>query len=564
MTDNRKLLGCKLLDTSSQRALDGLSGGRSRRGAPSPAALAANGGVRFGIGVAAALLCACAATLGACGSVGGDTSSEAAESASGASGAGGAGGGGTGGNSSSCDEDPSDNPSVLRDECGVFVKPDGSDASGDGTEKNPLMTLGKAIEIAAEQGKRVFACRGSYMEAVTVPGGAALYGGLDCSAAEWAPSTGEKSEILGPVDMIALRLLGGAGAATISIDRFSVKAPSAQAPGGSSVASLAEEGAVVIMTNAELVSGNGAPGAAGMSADAVPPATPQPTGDNAGNPACETVDTTMPGEMLMNDCGGGEISIGGAGGPSTLFAGQGGDDGFPDFMLPSYGNGGAGDTACGSGGFGQDGAPGMTGAPGAPGEGLGVLSAAVGYVGASGGEGGKGTIGQGGGGGGGRKGAAGCGAGASGGAGGAGGCGGLGGKGGQAGGSSIALISIKASVTLTDVVLTPGQGGSGGIGGNRQSGGLGSPGSLGGQGAFGLPSACKGGAGGSGGSGGTGGGGAGGHALGVAFAGSAPTGAFKVSQPLVAGLGAVGGNNGFELNTGAAGRAEEMLEFPSP
>lgn len=69
---------------------------------------------------------------------------------------------------------------------------------------------------------------------------------------------------------------------------------------------------------------------------------------------------------------------------------------------------------------------------------------------------------------------------------------------------------------------------------------------------------------GGGGSGGTGGGGAGGHALGVAFAGEAPTGSFTVSQPLVAGLGAVGGNNGFELNTGAAGRAEEMLEFPSP
>jgi hypothetical protein len=510
------------------------------------------------------LICACAAALGACGNPGGDTSSNAAESASGASGAGGGDDGGEGGNTTSCDANPSDNPGVLRDECGVFVKPDGSDDAGDGTEKNPYRTLGKAIEAAAEEGKRVFACRGPYMEAVTVPGGAALYGGLDCSADEWGPSTGEKSEILGPVDAIALRLLGGAGAGSISIEQFSVKAPAAQAPGGSSIAALAEEGAVIVMTNVELLSGNGAPGAAGESADPMPPQTPPPTKDNVGKNACTYIDTTPAGVMLMNDCGGDEISIGGAGGPSTVFAGQGGDDGFPDFMQPGFGNGGAGDTACASGGFGQDGAPGVTGAAGAPGEGIGALSAAVGYVGASGGEGGKGTIGQGGGGGGGRKGAAGCGAGASGGAGGAGGCGGLGGKGGQAGGSSIALISIKASVTLTDVVLTPGQGGGGGIGGNRQGGGVGSPGSLGGQGAFGLPSACKGGAGGSGGSGGTGGGGAGGHALGVAFTGEAPTGTFSVSQPLVAGLGAVGGNNGFQLNTGAAGRAEEMLEFPSP
>lgn len=142
------------------------------------------------------------------------------------------------------------------------------------------------------------------------------------------------------------------------------------------------------------------------------------------------------------------------------------DSGNPD------GQGGSGDNGlpawdCGvDGGNGEFGHAGPNAVPSPAANGLGNLSA-TGYVGAAGGAGPNGTIGQGGGGGGGRD-LSGCSpTGPSGGSGGAGGCGGPGGGGGGAGGASIALASINATLTLTNVHLTASTGGAGGAGGRR-------------------------------------------------------------------------------------------------
>lgn len=565
MIDTRKLQGRKLPVMSSQRAL-GAPASTALRRKPSSNDPEARRVIPLGIGAAVFL---CVAVVTSCRNAPpADTTTAGGGGGGGGAGGGASGDGGQGGGGgdpvlASCDTPPSTSPDVLRDECGVFVRPDGDDATADGSMTKPFGTLHKAIELATSSKKSIFACVGAYMEADTlvVPGGLTVYGGLDCSAPKWVPSAGSKSELIGAPDFIAVRFKGG-GAATW-IDSFSIEAPPAASPGRSSIAALAEDSAIVKLSNVALMTGDGAPGAAGESAPAAPPLTPQPMPENAGADACSMGSTTSPGLMLMNDCGGGEASIGGAGGKGTVPVGQNGLDGFPDLMLPNAGNGGVGDMSCGSGGFGQDGAAGSPGAPGLGGKGLGALSITDGFVGVAGTEGSKGTIGQGGGGGGGRKGGV-CGGGASGGAGGAGGCGGFGGKGGGGGGSSVELVSINATITLEGVTLTTGQGGPGGVGGDRQDGGIGSAGSPGGVGTGGLLSACKGGAGGNGGGGGTGGGGTGGHALGIAYSGVAPTGTFTVAMPLLPGPGAGGGNNGLDGNTGDPGIGMEMKEFPSP
>ena len=108
------------------------------------------------------------------------------------------------------------------------------------------------------------------------------------------------------------------------------------------------------------------------------------------------------------------------------------------------------------------------------------------------------------------------GSGPSGGAGGAGGCGGNPGNGG--GGASFGLVSINASVSLTDVAIATGSGGSGGAGDVGQEGMDGAS-----AGPPGGADACPGGKGGKGGQGGAGGGGRGGPSVGIAYVGDAPT-----------------------------------------
>ena len=174
----------------------------------------------------------------------------------------------------------------------------------------------------------------------------------------------------------------------------------------------------------------------------------------------------------------------------------------------------------------------------------------------------SGTPGQGGGGGGGAKGMTSC-AGASGGSGGSGGCGGIGGAGGKGGGSSFALVSLDATITLTEAVLSSALGKKGGDGGSFQPGAGGGAGAPGGTGMSGTLNACPGGLGGQGGNGGGGGGGRGGHSAPIVFVGTAPTvDAMTTLSSGLAGAPGIGVGNGMDAGQdGLAGTACSVMDF---
>jgi hypothetical protein len=475
---------------------------------------------------------------------------------------------GTGGGPT-CAGDPSSNPSVLKDSCGVFVAPAGNDETGAGTGASPYRTLGKAIKAAGEKGAtRVFVCSDTYPESVVIPGGLELFGSLACPDGAWAPGA-DKSVIAGLPDTIAARLEGGG---PILLEGFSIVAANATTAGGSSIAVLAEPMSKVELRGCDLTAGDGAKGEPGMNGNPEPPVMPMTTDDNKGRAACGHPVNNPGGLEHLNNCGSpDDESIGGPGGTGYDIQAGPGAPGIarPEPMEPT-GAGGLAGVDCGLGGDGQSGTAGADGEPGESGQGNGTLSIAAGFRGVPGGDGGKGKPGQGGGGGGGQKGTSnGCpggtsGAGASGGSGGAGGCGGEGGGGGKAGGSSIALVSIDASVTLTDVRLQAGSGGDGGAGGSAQVGGGGAPGAMGGSnnGNVALKIGCMGGTGGPGGSGGPGAGGSGGHSLGIAYFGLVPAGMIDVK---LGGFGAGGqGGGGSLANKGNPGQAKDVLQFDAP
>jgi hypothetical protein len=469
-----------------------------------------------------------------------------------------------------CDQSPKDNPDAVSDACGVFAK-SGAAAGGTGSMASPVATLVAAVDAAVTQKKRhVYVCVGAFTEAVTVPAGITLYGGLDCENG-WAVTEG-KTTLKGMADQIPLTLAGGAG--QTRVESFEVVAVDAALPGGSSIAALAQDGSTVHFENTKLTAGNAQKGADGASSGMPVPTAPSMS--QGGKTACDSTSTNVGGDQNVNECmpyedeAVPENSIGGLGGFGFVPNGTAGlaGDASPKPGTPK-GEGGASQTACLNGGDGKAGADGADGAPGEPGVGPGSLDAVAGWVGASGGDGKKGKPGQGGGGGGGQAGKSGspaC-AGASGGAGGAGGCGGWGGTGGKAGGSSIALVSINATITMVNVVLSTGKAGDGGTGGVNQVGASGGAGGVGGLGKIvngtSLAAGCKGGAGGVGGRGGPGGGGAGGHSLGVAFMGQGPT-VDNVTFPMMMsnfGAGGLGGDNNSKGNNGEAGQAKNTLEF---
>lgn len=483
-------------------------------------------------------------------------------------------GGGSGGGAL-CDQHPKDNPAAVSDECGVFAQ--SGVASGDGTKASPLGTVQAAIAKATELSKsRVYACIGTFTEAVTVPPGMSLFGGLDCGNG-WTASD-QRSTLKGTADKIPLRLQGD-GKSETRIEAWNVEAVDATALGGSSIAAIAEDTAIVRFESSSLTAGRGANGPDGESASSMAP--PQPIKSANGNPACMTANVNLGGAYNQNTCEPEnpeipETSIGGDGGNGNVLFGSAGQPGQAE-PAPASPNGAAGQPGlsnCAMGGDGGDGTDGTDGDAGMGGTAKGTLSPELGHVGESGGNGKKGLPGQGGGGGGGQKGKSAmpptkptaC-AGASGGAGGAGGCGGLGGKGGVAGGSSIALVSINATVSMVGVKLKANKGGSGGAGGSAQPGALGG---LGGAGGVGMTvelvtmyAACKGGDGGSGGRGGPGGGGSGGHSIGVAYAGAAPTVDMTTFDVPIdgGGMGGTGGDGNALNNFGASGLAAETLEF---
>lgn len=442
----------------------------------------------------------------------------------------------------------------IANDCGVFISLGGDD-NNDGSQGAPVQTFAKAVELAGGKSMRIYACAEEFKEAVTVPAGVSIYGGLDCSASWKYVGDATKTRIVPAADMVAITVSGGGE--TTHLADIEARAADATLPGGSSVA-VVVDGATADLVRMDLIAGAGLDGAKGITpTDPVGPSDPSEMDirGNNGLAACTNAGADNPGAEAKTNalC---PTSIGGAGGVGSIMSGMPGTDGvpIPDPNPDGWGVGGVGASAapCKPGQSGLNGADGMPGGGAAM---LGMLSAS-GIVGASGADGTPGSPGHGGGGGGGAKGKMNCGGG-SGGSGGAGGCGGGGGKGGQAGGSSIALISLNATLTLTKVMLKTGAGGKGGDGGDGQGGGAGGLGGIGGTG-MGTSPGCSGGQGGPGGIGGMGGGGRGGHSVGIASAGAAPTSSdssFQVGGPGLGGAGAdmAGG--------GAPGVQAEQQEF---
>ncbi|MBI4699808.1 MAG: PGRS family protein [Deltaproteobacteria bacterium] len=439
----------------------------------------------------------------------------------------GGGGGGEGG-AATAGCVPAEAEGPVGDSCGIFVSSQGSDDAA-GSKAAPLATVAAAI---AKKAKRIYLCAESFKESVELLAGVSLYGGLECTG-DWSYAKGKPSEIAGAANSIALRI-SGSGESTVA--DVNVTAPDATEPGASSIAVLVDT-ATVEIARAKLVAGKGAEGKEGAAGN---------TPDLQGSP----------GDPGQAGCTGGSGVIGGGGRRAkdvpghrrrrrNLPQGGSGTAGGPDLTGGSGGKGQDGGS-CQSGGQGADG---TSGGPGLGATGLGVLSGG-GYAGPSADDGKPGEPGQGGGGGGGAKLCN--GSGPSGGGGGSGGCGGAGGKGGGAGGASIALASVDAAVTLSEVKLSAGDGGKGGKGGDGQAGGGGGDGGLkGGDGA------CPGGMGGTGGPGGPGGGGLGGHSLGIAYVGTAP-----VETGVSIGTGNAGaGGPGKGGGAGKPGQKAGRLDF---
>ncbi|KYG11186.1 hypothetical protein BE21_58125 [Sorangium cellulosum] len=471
-----------------------------------------------------------------------------------------------------------------------------SDASNEaGTKEKPLSSLQKAVNLAKEKGiGRVYACAGDgedFNEAVKVPGGVALYGGLDCKRGwKWVGDKA-KTRLTAGKGVIPLTMSGLPG--TVHIEDLHVVAQSTgqQDADGAGLSSIA---AVAHSTSVELVrcvleaglAASGADGAAHTGTAA------QGTPGEAGGTACSAgrdVDVRG-GPTVTNECGtpddAGDDSWGGKGGNGTVNTGDRGEDGRPiltvtkDAENGGFGHNGIHDCAPGRpGNVLNDGVPGTaaSGSPGVDATGIGEISL-NGYAGVSGGDGGRGAPGQGGGGGGGERGVYTATenrycpggrpgdeqrrAGAAGGSGGAGGCGGRGGRGGLPGGSSVALISLDAALSFEDVTLKAGNGGNGGNGGLGQPGGPGGAGGTGGKtpdGSTGLRAACDGGTGGTGGTGGKGGGGQGGHSVGIAFRGTPPS--IEGITAIELGDAGTGGQGSAANGSGAPGMASNTLAF---
>ncbi|MCC6558662.1 MAG: hypothetical protein IT372_37480 [Polyangiaceae bacterium] len=464
-----------------------------------------------------------------------------------------------------CNADPS--TGATTDGCGIYVSASLGDDGNPGTQAAPVRTMKRAISLARSGPSRVFACAEGFAEAITVPAGVEIRGGLDC-AHEWAYLGGEDRTVIAPgPDLIPVQVdVGDAGAVSILAD-LRIQAGDATVPGGSSIAMIVQTGAAAELRRSELIAGHGADGADGARGGEEPARGGTP--GNAGGAACSA--DSVPGGSAVTTACDGVSTVGGKGGDGSASGAGKGNTGQPE-PDPSgtWGLGGAGETVsmqCLTGGDGLNGADGAHG-QGALGPGR---ITPQGWEGQPGVDGADGLHGQGGGGGGAaRGGSLVCGpsagvpkGGASGGSGGGGGCGGRGGRGGGAGGASIGLVSFSGAVNVYSTSITTGRGGDGGAGGLAQFGGApGSPGE-GGLGVGGSHFGCAGGWGGQGGNGGYGGGGLGGPSIGVAHLLSQPVALHDSAiQTGPAGKGGAGGNQNFPGLDGADGLQDDTVAFP--
>ena len=468
---------------------------------------------------------------------------------------------------------PDEDPCVIHDEYGIFVSPDGSDATGCGTKASPCATLAQAMTNAKADSKRVYACGdgGSYGESITIDtnlDGISVFGGFRCADWSYTPSTVRTH--VKPAG--AQTALVADGLTAFEIRDFAFESGNATDASASSIAAIVRNASGVVFVNTTFTAGDGAAGTDGTngaSAEQVPVVDPTPGQQGGSHSTCGSGTPNGGGVWLTaHQCAAGGTTQGGKGGDSGFAVdgspGQPGTD-TANAQTPGMGQGGIGGTATD-----KAGKPGETGSPGNPGTNgtaapTGGNLTASGYSPANGADGSHGWPGQGGGGAGASWSKSGC-VGPSGGAGGLGGCGGFAATKGTGGGASIALLVWDSGVTLQDCTLTSAAAGNGGNGGN---GGAASVGQLGANGGDALhldmEDAGKGGTGGNGGPGGSGSGGTGGPSYALAYHGTAPNEQGSVVlAPGSLGAKGLGGQapGGTKAPDGTDGESAQRYEVP--
>ncbi len=478
-------------------------------------------------------------------------------------------GGGAGAFAKVCDTTklPSEEPCLIDEMYGVFVSPLGNDGTGDGSRKKPFASIGKGIEGARTDHRRVYVCAPA--NALTKPvvigredKGLQLFGDFTC-ADGWVSNADTKTKITS--DAAGALLISQSE--NIRIEGFEFGAADAVESGGSSYGAFVKGSTNVVLSHVKITAGKGKAGSDGVT---WVEAAAKGADGKAGNAACSGVESG--GASVPNTCAG-VTSLGGKGGDGGVEAGDGGNAARGQLLGPSGAEAGKGQSGnalqCivnqglgNSGPSGDDGESRSGGLPGA--------LAPTGFLPGDGSPGTAGTTGGGGGGGGGggAKAPASCTgvalrSGASGGSGGAGGCGGSAGGEGKGGGGSFALVSTGSAITLDKVTLAASDGGAGGKGGQGQTGGVGGQPGAAATGASSLAS-CAGGMGGKGGNGGDGGGGAAGPSIGIAYTDSAPaevaqTVAITVAASALGGPDASGAITG--SGVGVAGISEARHQF---
>ena len=118
-------------------------------------------------------------------------------------------------------------PCVVSDAFGVFVSTGGSDSNA-GTMASPVATVGKAMDLAKAAGKRVYACGSAQLHEENLVVGAtrdgvAVYGGLDCSAAQWKYDATKVAVVAPTTAGYALQMTGLTAGVTFEDFAFTAK-----------------------------------------------------------------------------------------------------------------------------------------------------------------------------------------------------------------------------------------------------------------------------------------------------------------------------------------------------
>ena len=289
--------------------------------------------------------------------------------------------------------------SEITEKFGYFVTEKGNDESGDGSRAKPFKTIGKGLEKAKVDGKRIYVCAGKYIEALTLEDGVSMIGGYDCSQPEWSNSA-KKSRVESPTSP-AVR---AKDIKTLTrFEGFDVLAPDATEPSGSSIGLIAEGSDKLTIVSSRITAGTGAAGKAGVEgiqlvqAGNVDGVAGADEGEYCRSPAGCAPPLVAP-NPAAGPAGGTSVCTGVAG----LNGGAGGKGGSGGMYLSSYNNvlqewrwSAASFTSAAQPGESKSGAPGANGEPGSPTAALGQLSP-EGYAQADGLPGTNGTPGEGG------------------------------------------------------------------------------------------------------------------------------------------------------------------------